>query len=284
MRVRLIALVALMAAAATAAAQGYIARPWLGISLAQGKRGVLVKQVVPDTPADKAGLLAGDEILTVGDGATKTTTDLQRAIDGYRVGDEISIQVLRRDEMVELSALLAPRLDTAEVIRRVLIDRPAPAFDLSVVSGTGSGKLADYRGKVVIVEFFSVTCRYCTLAHTEIAQAVADHGREGLVALGVAADDLTVLTNYLDPDYQPVEKKIITNFGERVMREPHHGELGFPALHDAAGEVKADYWVQGYPTFAVVDRDGFVRHVGAGAGRDTARAIAAAVALLDEKE
>ena len=50
---------------------------YFGVS--EGK-GVLVREVMPDTPAQKAGLKAGDCIVKVGDASVKTVEELQQAL------------------------------------------------------------------------------------------------------------------------------------------------------------------------------------------------------------
>jgi S1-C subfamily serine protease len=104
-------------------AKGKVARPVLGVTLASdqfGKQnnlpGLLVLRVEPDGPADKAGmkpsmrgphgLVLGDIIVGVQGKPTKTHKDLYLALDQFKVGETIKVQVLRDNKTVDLSVTL----------------------------------------------------------------------------------------------------------------------------------------------------------------------------------
>ena len=113
---------------------GKYSHPWLGVSgtsltpdiakqigLAKNYHGVFVTTVVPDSPAQKAGLqeatynaervLKGGDVIVALDG--KMVRDIDDLIiylaENKVVGDTVSIQVNRAGELVELSASLASR-------------------------------------------------------------------------------------------------------------------------------------------------------------------------------
>ena len=63
--------------------------------------GVQIVQIVPDGPAQKAGLRAGDVILSV-DGKDAPSVDaIHRILDGSSIGREAELRVLRRGEVIE---------------------------------------------------------------------------------------------------------------------------------------------------------------------------------------
>ncbi len=63
--------------------------------------GVQIVQIVPEGPAQKAGLRAGDVILTV-DGKEAPSVDaIHRILDGNSIGREAALRVLRRGEVIE---------------------------------------------------------------------------------------------------------------------------------------------------------------------------------------
>jgi len=86
---------------------GRVIRPWLGISgLSITKevsayyglpveRGVLITQVVPDGPADRAGIVTGDIILDFEDTATNSIEDLRKEIHKRNIGETVKILILR---------------------------------------------------------------------------------------------------------------------------------------------------------------------------------------------
>ena len=88
---------------------GYVIRPWLGVvlytvdefavlrySLAVDE-GVLITQVAPGSPAAKAGLEAGDVIVSVDDKEIATAQELIRAIHSSQIGQKIGITFWRGD-------------------------------------------------------------------------------------------------------------------------------------------------------------------------------------------
>lgn len=115
---------------------GRVARPWLGITgisvtpgLSDGldlgvRKGVLVVEVVRDSPADQAGLrggnreviagglrllLGGDIIIGIDDREISGMKDLARLVDKQRVGQTVALGIIRDGRPLELSVLLAER-------------------------------------------------------------------------------------------------------------------------------------------------------------------------------
>ncbi len=119
---------------------GEYAHPWMGVSFLDLSRwsdvlqrsdidvpdeGILILEVVPDSPADEAGLQGGDEVAVVGNARVRVGGDIILAINGEpvrgwsemniyleletRVGETIDVTVLRDGEEVTLPLTLAER-------------------------------------------------------------------------------------------------------------------------------------------------------------------------------
>jgi putative serine protease PepD len=72
-----------------------IERPFLGVTSAPHPAGAEIQGVTPGSPAEAAGLRAGDVITRV-DGATvRDPDDLSQAVSGHQPGDEVQIEVNR---------------------------------------------------------------------------------------------------------------------------------------------------------------------------------------------
>lgn len=96
-------------------------RGWLGIQMqdidedmAQAlgldtPEGVLVADVFAGNPADKAGIRAGDVIVSVNDEPVKDMHALARLIGGMMPGDETEIGLLRKGERTEVTVTLEER-------------------------------------------------------------------------------------------------------------------------------------------------------------------------------
>ena len=68
--------------------------------------GVLVKEVIKESPAEKSGLKAGDVIIKVADRNIKSSRDLVRTINYYNPDEEIEITVVRDKKEKSLKAKL----------------------------------------------------------------------------------------------------------------------------------------------------------------------------------
>jgi serine protease Do len=89
---------------------GRVTRPWLGVigldvsreiarrfSLAVGS-GILVMQIIPESPAERAQLQPGDVIVGIDNTQLNSMESLQREIRTRRAGDSVSLVVVRRSE------------------------------------------------------------------------------------------------------------------------------------------------------------------------------------------
>jgi len=73
--------------------------------------GLLINRVVPDSPADKAGLKKGDVITTVNSRAPGSSDDLFDLIRGKKVGETVTFGIVREGQKRTVSAKLAARPD-----------------------------------------------------------------------------------------------------------------------------------------------------------------------------
>jgi serine protease Do/serine protease DegQ len=106
----------------------YAVTPEVARSLGLRKAaGGLVEDVIPGSPADKAGLRAGDVVTTVAGHRIGSNTDLRAAIGLLRVGDKVTIDLLRDGRREQRSAVLA---DT-------LVKAPAPPAAHRHAGGAG---------------------------------------------------------------------------------------------------------------------------------------------------
>src|ERR1700678_3119109 len=95
---------------------GRVRRAYLGLAMMPGpvpaawrerlgrKTGLLVAQVVAGGPADRAGLRAGDLLLTVAGKPVAVSQDLQRQMFSEAIGQPLSITVMRNGALVDVIA------------------------------------------------------------------------------------------------------------------------------------------------------------------------------------
>ena len=70
-------------------------------------QGAVVQQVEPNTPADKAGLKAGDVVTAVDGHPVRNSSDLRNRIGLMRVGAEVKLTVLREGKTLPLQVKIA---------------------------------------------------------------------------------------------------------------------------------------------------------------------------------
>jgi len=94
---------------------GKVIRPWLGIQMhditpdiaeyfaLDSTEGVMVVGVVPDSPAQRAGLIQGDIILQIDKKTVKDANALADRIKGVEIGQKISLTVYRERAIVSIT-------------------------------------------------------------------------------------------------------------------------------------------------------------------------------------
>lgn len=93
-------------------------RAWLGVQMHElnadlaeyfevGKRdGVLILSVEKDSPAERAGLRAGDVLTAINDEKVSTPEQVQDIIGAYESGDDITVELVRKGEAKEVKVEL----------------------------------------------------------------------------------------------------------------------------------------------------------------------------------
>jgi len=117
---------------------------------------------------------------------------------------------------------------------------PAPDFDLTSLSGERV-QLEDYRGKIVLLNFWATWCAPCRLEMPAF-QSRADQFE----------NDLAVVAINFSEDQAEVQA-----FVDEL-------DLSFDVLLDPQAEAQRLYLIRGYPTTFFIDREGIIRvqHVG----------------------
>lgn len=100
-------------------AQGHVTRGWLGVSIQpmtaelakafhlEQDRGALVAQVIPDSPAAKAGLKMGDVIVEFDGHTISKAGDLPRLVADTAVGGTATLEVFRDGKPLKVTAQIA---------------------------------------------------------------------------------------------------------------------------------------------------------------------------------
>jgi cytochrome c biogenesis protein CcmG, thiol:disulfide interchange protein DsbE len=70
------------------------------------------------------------------------------------------------------------------------VGSPAPDFQLPALDGHGAERLADYRGRPVIVNFWASWCNPCRKEFPLIKQTLREHRAQRLAVIGVTYQDI----------------------------------------------------------------------------------------------
>ena len=127
-----------------------------------------------------------------------------------------------------------------------------PDFQLPALAG-GTGDLASYRGRVVLLNFWATWCPPCVAEMPSLDRLSRALAPEGLVVVGVSVDN---------------DEAALRDFVARHR-------LGFAILRDQGAHTAAAYRVTGYPQTFLIGRDGMLEKTFLGPAEwDTPEAVA----------
>jgi len=128
-------------------------------------------------------------------------------------------------------------------IKTGTVGRQAPTFDLERLDGRGRIRLDDYRGRVVVLNFWASWCIPCKQENPELASVWERYRKTDVVLIGIVYQD--------SPD-------AAREYTERLGNT-------WPSGIDADGRTAIAYGVFGIPETYFIGPDGVIagRHIGA---------------------
>jgi cytochrome c biogenesis protein CcmG/thiol:disulfide interchange protein DsbE len=147
--------------------------------------------------------------------------------------------------VVALVALLAYGLASNEPNRKVESAlgaggrEPAPEVELPRLDGGGAASLADYRGKVVVLNFWASWCQPCKVESPLLQRWHERLATRGGLVLGVDVQDIS-----------DDARAFVDEF-----------DLTYPMLRDGPGDLRDDFGIIGLPESFVIDRQGRIAAV-----------------------
>jgi peroxiredoxin len=130
-----------------------------------------------------------------------------------------------------LAIKIWPQLDLVRVGSR------APEFRAVNLRTGRPAALADYRGRVILLNVWATWCLPCRLEMPSLERLHETLGGSGFEVVGVSIDD---------------------GDSSNVMRFVRELGLGFDVLHDREGAIQRIYRTSGVPESFVIDKDGII--------------------------
>jgi cytochrome c biogenesis protein CcmG/thiol:disulfide interchange protein DsbE len=116
---------------------------------------------------------------------------------------------------------------------------PAPELELPRLSGSGTASLADYRGRVVVLNFWASWCEPCREESPLLQRWHERIEGRGATVLGIdALDEIGHARAFID------------EYG-----------LTYPMLRDGDGSTREPFGILGFPETFVIDREGRIAAV-----------------------
>jgi peroxiredoxin len=129
------------------------------------------------------------------------------------------------------------------------IPRPATELKYNLATIEGSGSLAKYKGKVVVIEFLLTGCPHCKQVSKDLQKIQNEWGSRGLQVIGIAIDDKD---------------------GSKVAAFQRENGVSFPVGYTTQKEAMYNFlqrsmMAQAYmPQIAIIDKTGTIRRQIAG--------------------
>ena len=110
--------------------------------------------------------------------------------------------------------------------------------------------LKDYRGKVVMINFWVSWCSDCKEEIPKVVELYKEYGenKEDLIILGVVSP---ISKKYPD-NKDRIEKK-------ELLKYIKENNYIFPSLLDETGKTYAEYEIEEYPSSFIIDRNGHLK-------------------------
>jgi len=247
---------ALVVAALVFAAKGRAQsgdRGWLGVAMetaassggpagaAPSPAGVRVTHVIRTSPADKAGIRTGDQLVRVLGKHVDSARDVISLVSTRHEGDVVSVSFVRAGKESTVSVTLGTFPSSDEMLRMDWVGTFAPSWvGLEPLSGAPAS-IGALRGRVVVLDFWATWCGPCRYVAPVLSNMQTRYGAQGLSVVGITTDP----------------SDVAASFRERT-------DMRYPVASDPRAETSRAYGVSSLPTLFVIDKRGVVRDVSVG--------------------
>jgi peroxiredoxin len=228
-----------------AVAQMTAGRAWIGVELdnkSDGK-GARVGHVVRQSPASSAGIRDGDVIVGLDDRPTARADDVIQAVSHHAPRETLRVLLVREGNPLTVSVTLASMPASDQMLRLDKVGVSAPSWKESLLSVSGDvpKHIGQFRGKVLVLDFWASWCAACKLTSRKLSAWQAKYGAQGLSVVGITDD--------------PVADAMqgASSFG-----------MSYAIASDESYGTQRAFGVRALPTVFVIDKHGTIREVSVG--------------------
>lgn len=159
-------------------------------------------------------------------------TSVEEQVDGDKDEDiKVEEDISKQETDEEIKKDNEDKEDAEDLNTDIDVGKPAPDFTLKDLDGK-EVSLSDYRGKIVLINFWATWCKFCDIEMPDLNQLDKDN------------DDVVVLAVDVMEDEAKVKKYI------------EKGGYDFKVVLDTKGEIARKYLVSSFPTTYAVDKEG----------------------------
>ena len=139
----------------------------------------------------------------------------------------------------------------------------APEFDLPRLDGEGNLSLSSLKGKLVLIDFTTTWCIWCTRQEPQVEDLFKKYESKGFTVIAIDCR----------------EPK------ETVLSKYPGGKSMYPVLLDEDGNVSSNqFGVKGYPFYLLIDQTGKVAYVQSGFKENMFDSVSKIIDYLLDKE
>lgn len=217
--------------------------PWLGIEMAAAPEGgVKITHAFRNAPAALAGLRDGDRITKLDGAAAGAPADVARTVAGKSAGTVVDVTYVRDGAEHAVKVTLAPPPTADEMMRMEYVGTFAPTWaGVVTVAGTVPASPQSARGRVVVVDFWEISCGPCRMTMPTLDAWQAKYGAQGFNVLGITSDGAQDAALF-------------------VSRSGYK----YGIASDTGGAAFRSYRVHNIPALFVIDKRGIIREVSLG--------------------
>ena len=147
-------------------------------------------------------------------------------------------QRLIDQDITELPSMVSYEKESAKR-REALFDSPAADWNTTDLDGKTHG-LSDYKGKVVILDFWYRGCGPCMMAMPQMEQVAQHYAGQPVAVLGMTVDQ------------KPEDAEFVVK------------KMGLTYITLTAKKIAESYKINAFPTMLILDQDGVIKDIHAG--------------------